>query len=189
MSKNKLPYSYVVIKILKIILSPFIIILIVIGGIFNSITSIFKSQRVELIDEDFGQLGYITNGKIQSYWVSMPVIFNPTESEIYFIIYSDESGPTKKQREFYKELESNYTKYFETVFYPFLKKEIEETWYKDKGFTEDKFKNGFLLDNINLDTFKNDLLKWKITFVSEFDDHYFTIEMINWKALNLQIDG
>lgn len=189
MSKNRLPFSYVVIKILKIIVSPFVIILIVLRQIFNSLTSLFLSQRVELIDEDFGQLQFVSTQKLQSCWESMPIIFNPTKTEISFIIEADESGPTEKQREFYKDLEANYFKYFETVCYPYLKREIEETWYKKEGLTEDEFKNGFLPESISFNTFKNEILNWEITFICEFDTHYFTIEMSNWEALNLQIDG
>ena len=189
MQKERLPFSYFIIKVLKIIISPFAIILIVFGQIFNVILSIFTNKGEELIDEDFGQLGFNTSGKLQPYWESMPIIFNPTQTEICFIIEADETGPTKKQREFYKDLEVNYNKYFDTILYPFLKSEIEENWYKNEGLSEDKFKNGFLPDSINFHLFKNEVLKWEFTFVSEFDDHCFTIEMINWKALNLQIDG
>jgi hypothetical protein len=189
MSKNRLPFRYVVIKVLKIIFSPFAIILIVFGQIFKSIASIFTTENIELIDEDFGQLQFVTSKKVQPYWESMPIIFNPTESEISFIIEADESGPTQKQREFYKDIETNYHKNFDTILYPFFKSEIEETRYKDEGLTEDEFKNGFLPETIKFHNFKNKILKWEITFTAEFDTHYFTIEMANWKTLNLQIDG
>lgn len=74
---------------------------------------------MQIFDPIFGKMLFIPDDE-KPYWETESKYFAPTNSQIAFLVNAGENGLTKKQKEFYQDIETNYQTYFETIWLPFI---------------------------------------------------------------------
>lgn len=149
---------------------------------------LFRSKKLEIIDPVFGRMFFIYDDE-NPYWETESVFFATTKSQITFLVNASKNGSTKKQKDFYEDIETNYQAYFETTWFPFIQSQIDNEWLQNKRVSENDWKNSFAVESITIPRFRGKKYEWDITFVTTFDEHYFTVEMKGWNPDNLLIDG
>ena len=170
-----------------IVVSP-IIIFIGLLHFFDRIQKkIFGSKDIRIDDSVFGKMLFVSFDE-DSYWETESIFFEPTNSQISFLVHAGEKGPTKKQKDFFKDIEKNYLRHFEEIWYPFLKTEVD-IWFAERELLENDIKDSFVPESMTIPRFRGKNYKWEITFTTKLDAHYFTVEMKGWKPTGLQIDG
>jgi hypothetical protein len=139
-------------------------------------------------DKIFGTILFVADDG-NPYWETGEIYFEATNSVITLLIEASKKGPTIKQKDFYKNIETNYSHYFDTIFYPFIESEVKEFFFNHTQISSEDLKTSFVVDSITIPRFRGIYFSWDITFVTQYDVHYFTIELKNWRPLNLQING
>ena len=170
------------------IVSPIIIFIVLLNVFHRIYVKIFVSNNMQIIDPIFGKILFIPDNE-KPYWVTGEGFFSPTNSQVTFLVNASKSGPTKKQKEFYQDIETNYQTYFETIWFPFLLSAIDTTWFQEKENSKYEWRNSFSVNSITIPRFTGKKYEWNVTFITTSDEHYFTIEMKGWIPDSLQIDG
>jgi hypothetical protein len=148
-------------------------------GIFD----IFK-KKPKFIDDLFGELGYTTLKDSSKNFYDGETKFQG--EEIGISIVADENGPTIEQKEFFKELDNEYSDIKEKVIIPFLKKELEENVISS-GI--DNFDAEFEFDGISIGKTKKGITEWSISYYSKPMRHSVSIDFIGMKPEYMTIDG
>lgn len=144
----------------------------------------FFKSKPKFIDDTFGELKYYTfKDSTKNYYEGM-VMFQGCR--IGIIIDANENGPTTKQKDFYKQLNSKYQDIKEFIILPFLKKELEDNIEK---VNLDEFDKQFQFDGISIDKFEKEEVEWSITYNSLSMKHYVSIDFQDMEPLYMTIDG
>ncbi|MEQ3662314.1 MAG: hypothetical protein ABNG98_07835 [Flavobacterium sp.] len=112
--------------------------------------------------------------------------FKPTDSIIEIGIEGNKTGPTELQKDFFKNIESEYEQIISSV-KPMIEREFQN-WNKDFKIID--FSKEFKAVYLYLPRCENEHKAWEIAFESEHDlNHTFTITMSNLKPTEILIDG
>ena len=150
-------------------------------GLFN----LFKKPTI-IHDDVFGLLRFMEFKNASSSYFEGKGYFTPTNSEIQFIIRAGIDGPSEKQKEFYRNVESKYTTYIEKMK---LVIEAEFRNWKDEFAIQD-FNNEFKLVCINIPAIGTTPITWDLAFTTIHDlNHHVTVEFINDEPTGVLIDG
>lgn len=144
-------------------------------------------KPIKLDNEFFGTMLFIKDKKdpIKSYF-ECKKHFAPTGKIIEIVIDGNESGPTQKQIEFFKNIEENFEE-LSKVIVPLIEDEFGN-W--KKGFKIANFQKEFEPVYLRLPRCETQPIKWEIAFESEHDrNHVFTITMSDFNAKEILIDG
>jgi TM2 domain-containing membrane protein YozV len=136
-----------------VILSPIIIFMIVLQISYVAYSKAVGAKTIKVFDPIFGIMSFVPD-KEEPYWETESIHFQPTDSQVSFLVNAGKSGSTKKQKEFYKDIEENYNHYFESVWFPFIQSEIDYTWFKEKHILIDDFKKSFIVESISIPRFR-----------------------------------
>lgn len=148
--------------------------------------NLFKSSKSLIInDELFGELE-LFNGKHKFF--SGKIIFTPTENIIDITIDVQElNGPTSQQKDFFKNITSNYLKMKERIQSVFE----DEFRNKDTNFKISNFDKEFTLTGLHIPEINSGDISWLMTYIHMDDkSHYFNISIKNFEPQNgLAIDS
>lgn len=140
------------------------------------------------IDNDFfGTMIFIEDKKdvFKSYF-ECKRYFSPTDNIIEIGIDANQSGPTQKQIDFFKSIETNYAEISKPI--KFLIETEMRNWNKD--FKIDDFQKEFEAVYLKLPRCESKPIIWQIAFESDHDrNHTFTITMSDFEAKKILIDG
>ncbi len=133
------------------------------------------------IDEVFGEMK-----PLMGVFITCESFFLPLQKNIEVLIMSTESIPTEEQRNFYTELQKNYSGY-KVQMIPI----IEDTFRNaDENFKIKDFDNEFNLVTIIVPDFLKRPLEWHISYENELDpNHVFSVGFFDYKPSHIQIDG
>lgn len=148
-------------------------------GIFD-----FFKKKPKYIDEFFGELGYTKFKDASKNFYDGQVNFQG--SLIGISLDADENGPTEKQKEFFKKLNSEYHQIKKSIIIPFLKKELEDH-LEESGLHN--FDHEFEFDGISIGPIKNEKTEWSITYDSKPMRHYVSIDFEGMEPKHVTIDG
>lgn len=150
-------------------------------GLFD----IFKKPTI-LYDEFFGALRFMDFKDASKTYFEGKGHFAPTNNETEFLIRAGQDGPTEKQRQFYKELQVNFTHYIEKI-KPLIEDEFRN--WKD-NFTIKDFNKEFELVCITIPRIDNQPLIWDMAFTTIHDlNHQVTIDFVGDQPTGILIDG
>jgi hypothetical protein len=112
--------------------------------------------------------------------------FYPTDSIIEIGIDGVESGPTIRQKDFFKNIEEKYPDIVKSIS-PLIEDEFRN-WKEE--FQIKDFKKEFKPVYLYIPTCESSPVIWEIAFESEHDlNHHFTITMNDFDAKEILIDG
>jgi hypothetical protein len=148
-------------------------------GIFD----IFK-KKPKFVDELFGELGYTKFKDSSKNFYDGEVKFQGILIGVN--IDADENGPTNEQKDFFKNLNTEYNEIKENIILPFLRNELEDN-IEDAGLNN--FDNEFKFDGISIGRIKNIKTEWSITYDSKPMRHYVSIYFEGMKPKYITIDG
>lgn len=152
-------------------------------GIFD-----FFKKPQKLQDDTFGMLTYmeIKNNPSSNYFEGRRLFF-PTSTEVEVFITADPEGPTMKQKEFYKRIESLYDELTEVKAKPVIEKEFQN-WKAD--FKINDFKKEFKLVALSIPNLKAKELTWDMSFETTHDEnHHITVNFKDYEVSDVLIDG
>lgn len=152
-------------------------------GIFDFIFG--KTQKID--DNFFGKMIFLDDKKnpLKSYF-ECSRHFKPINKVIDIGIEGDIIGPTKLQKDFFREIEENYDKITSTI-KPIIEDEFRN-WKEDFEIID--FKKEFKAVYLFLPRCEKEPKIWEIAFESSHDlDHTFTVTMKDLKATEVLIDG
>lgn len=150
-------------------------------GIFN----LFKKPTI-IQDEFFGPLRFVSFKKAANSYFEGRGYFNPANSETEYLIEAAIEGPTETQRQFYRDLQSNFTLYVEKII-PLIEDEFRN-WQED--FVIKDFNLEFKLVCITIPNLETKPLVWDMAFTTVHDlNHHVTIDFIDDQPNGILIDG
>lgn len=150
-------------------------------GLFD----IFKKPAI-LHDEFFGALRFVDFKDVSKNYFEGKGHFAPTNNETEYLIEADKEGPTERQREFYRDLQANFTQYIEKI-KPLIEDEFRN-WKED--FAIEDFNKEFIVVCITIPRFDKQTLTWDIAFTTIHDlNHHVTIDFVDDQPKGILIDG
>ena len=144
-------------------------------------------KPIKLENDFFGTMLYIEDKKnsLNNYFECRRH-FNPTNKIIEIGINGTETGPTKKQIDFFKSIEENYTAIAKEIS-PLIENEFQN-WKED--FKINNFQKEFEPVYLQIPLCNEKPIIWEIAFESEHDmNHTFTLTMSDFVAKEILIDG
>jgi hypothetical protein len=137
-------------------------------------------------DEVFGKLRYISGSKPQDGYFEGKGFFAPVGREIEYVIDSDETGPTKWQKQFYYRTQQNFTLYI-SLLQPLITVEFRN--WKDDFVIQD-FDKEFTLEFLSIPREGKQPAEWEIGFTTVHDlNHNVTILFLGEEPKHVTIDG
>ena len=113
-------------------------------------------------------------------------MFAPLGKEIEYLINATGAAPTVWQKEFYKNLQSDFNLYVEKI-KPLIEEEFRN-WKDD--FVINDFMKEFELEHISIPGSDETPLSWDMSFTSIHDlNHTFTIDFSDYEPNGVLIDG
>ncbi len=150
-------------------------------GLFNLFKKPFKIH-----DEFFGELRFLDFKDASKNYFEGRGHFSPTESETDYLIQAGIEGPVETQRQFYRDLQTNFTKYADKI-KPLIEDEFRN-WKED--FTIEEFTKEFKLVCITIPRFDSQPFVWDMAFETIHDpNHLFTIDFVGEEPNGVLIDG
>lgn len=144
-----------------------------------------KPQKIE--NDFFGTMLFLGDKKdtLKSYFECRRH-FEPSDKIIEIGIDGDVIGPTQKQIDFFKSIETNYYTIKKSIV-PIIE---EEFWNWQEDFRIIDFQKEFIPVYLRLPRCEKKPIVWEIAFESYHDrNHTFTITMSNFEAKEILIDG
>ena len=152
-------------------------------GILNFIFG----KPVKIENEFFGIMRFSEDKKstLKSYFECRRR-FTPSDKIIEIGIDGDITGPTKKQIDFYKAIEDNYSTITNAIT-PLIEDELGN-W--KEGFKINDFQKEFEPVHLQLPRCESQPVVWEIAFESDHDrNHTFTLTMSDFDATAILVDG
>jgi len=152
-------------------------------GIFDFIFG----KTIKIDDEFFGKMIFLDDKKepLKSYFECRRH-FKPTGDIIEIGIEGSEIGPTDVQKEFFRQIESDYEKIISAV-KPLIENEFQN-WKEDFEIAD--FRKEFKAVYLFLPRCENEPKVWEIAFETEHDlNHTITITISDLKGTEILIDG
>jgi hypothetical protein len=152
-------------------------------GIFDFIFG----KTIKIDDQFFGKMIFSEFKKnTEKNYFECRRHFKPTDNNIEIGIEGNETGPTELQKDFFRQIESEYEKIISSV-KPMIENEFQN-WKED--FKIANFHKEFKAVYLHLPRCEKEPKTWEIAFESEHDlNHTFTLTMNNLKATEILIDG
>jgi hypothetical protein len=151
-------------------------------GIFK----LFKKKE-PFKDEFFGSLLFLEfKSNPENNYFEGAGYFEPIKSDIEYFIDGDESGPTDKQKEFYKTIQEEYSKITETI-QPHIENEFRN-WKDD--FTIKNFIDEFTLVSMKIPREFGSETEWEMGFETKHDEnHLITAYLKGYEVQSIGFDG
>lgn len=150
-------------------------------GLFD----IFKKPTI-LQDDFFGALRFMDFKDTSKNYFEGKGHFAPTANETEYLIEADKEGPTEEQRQFYRDLQANFTQYIEKI-KPLIEDEFRN-WKED--FSIKDFNREFELVCITIPRFDKQPMTWDMAFTTIHDEnHHVTIDFVGDQPNGILIDG
>lgn len=148
--------------------------------------NLFKKSIV-IQDEYFGNMLYCeVNPKFGCSYFECQRHFSPSQNQIEIGIDANMDGPTQIQKEFFKEIESNYSNLSNSI-KPLIEEQFRN-WKSDFEITN--FKDEFYPVYLRIPSCNQQPIIWEIAFESPHDlNHSFSVTMKNFTGMELLIDG
>ena len=144
-------------------------------------------KPTKINNDFFGTMLFLIDKKdpLKSYYECRRY-FTPTDKIIEIGIEGNETGPTQKQIDFFKSIETNYTEIIKSII-PIIEDEFGN-W--KEGFRIEDFQNEFEAVYLGLPRCENKPIIWEIAFETDHDrNHTFTLTMSDFDAKEILIDG
>ena len=151
-------------------------------GLFD----IFKKPKT-IQDDFFGNLAFIEikNNPSQSYFEGNRW-FSPIQKEVEYLITADPIGPSLQQRDFYKNVETNYKDLINKA-RPLIEQEFRN-W--KEHFEIQDFEKEFKLVNLSIPRLDIKELIWDMSFETVHDEnHLVTVNFKDFEIDAIVIDG
>ena len=150
-------------------------------GLFD----LFK-KSVILHDTFFGVLHFVDFKDASKNYFEGKGRFTPTNSDTAYTIQADKGGPTDEQKQFYLDLQVDFTKYIQKM-KPLIEEEFQN-WKKD--FVIKDFNKEFELVCINIPRLDSNPVIWDMTFTTVHDlNHHVIIDFVDDQPKGILIDG
>jgi hypothetical protein len=147
--------------------------------------SFFKKPTL-LQDEFFGALRFTEFKDASKNYFEGKGYFIPTGSNTEYLIQADKSGPTDGQKQFYIDLQADFTNYVQKM-KPLIEDEFRN-WKED--FVIRDFNKEFELVCITIPGLNNKPVTWDMAFTTVHDlNHHVTIDFIDDEPNGVLIDG
>jgi hypothetical protein len=112
-------------------------------------------------------------------------LFSPINDIIEIGIDGDETGVSKIQKEFFKQIEKDYKLISENVT-PIIEKELNK-W--NSNIVIDNFEKEFTPIYLRIPNCEESPLNWMIAFETIHDSHMISVNMIDFEPDSILIDG
>ena len=144
-------------------------------------------KKNSIHDEFFGKMVFVEfKKKPSNNYFECRRHFKPTNELIEIGIKGNKTGPTKIQKDFFLNIESNFNIITASI-QPMLESEFQN-WKEDFKIID--FKHEFKAKYLQLPSCKNEPKEWEISFETAHDlNHIFTVTMNDFKATDISIDG
>ena len=152
-------------------------------GIFDFIFG----KTIKIDDQFFGEMLFFHfKKKPEKNYFECKRYFKPTDNIIEIGIEGNETGPIELQKDFFRQIESEYEKIVYSV-KPMIESEFKN-WKED--FKIVNFQKEFKAVYLFLPRCEKEPKVWEIVFESEHDlNHTFTLTMKDFNATEILIDG
>lgn len=152
----------------------------------NLFKNIFKKPLV-IQDAFFGKMIYCeVKKKYGSSYFECSRLFSPSQQEIEIGIDGYTDGPSQIQKEFYKEIETNYHDISQSII-PLIEEQFRN-W--KTNFEIKNFQKEFHPIHLTLPNCKQQPIIWQISFTSKHDEnHVFEATITDYTATEILIDG
>jgi hypothetical protein len=109
--------------------------------------------------------------------------FNPTASDVSYVIECGDTGPTEFHRAVYKDIEKRYPGLLSLIT-PLLDREYRAQL---EGFAEPSSQPGFSLEIVNLPAIESESMKWSLEFScgDQWPDALFEVHMNGWQPTGI----
>lgn len=144
-------------------------------GFFN----LFR-KPLKIEDDVFGVMTAVDKNSFECHSFFMP------ESRVIGVCL-DVIGatPSVAQKEFYRNIQSKYEQLKEMLI-PVLNEELYD-WYDGRSIQD--FNEEFELESISVPVMEDGPVAWTITYVAKQINHWATIELLDFTATGVVIDG
>jgi hypothetical protein len=150
-------------------------------GLFN-----FFKKPTLIQDAFFGELRFVDFKDTSKNYFEGKGYFAPTNNHTEYFINADKEGPTAQQKQFYTDLQSNFSDYIQKIT-PLIEGEFRN-WKED--FVIKDFTKEFELVCITIPRLDLKPLVWDMAFTTVHDaDHHITIDFIDDQPQGVLIDG
>ncbi|RYE26470.1 MAG: hypothetical protein EOP45_03935 [Sphingobacteriaceae bacterium] len=150
-------------------------------GLFN----LFKKPTI-LQDDFFGALRSVDIKDTSKNYFEGKGHFTPTNSDTEYLIQADKNGPTDEQKQFYLDLQADFTKYIQKM-KPLIEDEFRN-W--KENFVIKDFNKEFELVCITIPRFEDRPITWDMSFTTVHDlNHQVTIDFIDDRPNGILVDG
>lgn len=143
-------------------------------------------KPIEVENQFFGRMRFVGNKKDPGKnYFECKRFFTPKNDHIEISINGHMEGPTQKQIDFFKNIETNYSEISKSV--TILIEDEFRNWKDD--FTIKDFNNEFKPVHLFLPSCETQPIVWEIAFESGHDlNHTFTLTMHDFVATEILID-
>ena len=146
---------------------------------------LFKKPLI-VNDDFFGALRFVDFKDPSKDYFEGNGHFTPTGNETEYLIQADKNGPTDEQKQFYRDLQSNFNQFVDKI-KPLIEDEFRN-WKED--FVIKDFNKEFELVCITIPRFDVRPLIWDMAFTTIHDEnHHVTIDFIDFEPNGILIDG
>ena len=146
----------------------------------------FFKRSTLLQDAFFGELRFVDFKDASKNYFKGKGYFKPTDSNTAYLIQADKSGPTDKQKQFYINLQANFTCYVQKI-KPLIEDEFRN--WKEEFVIKD-FNKEFELVCITIPRLDEKTIIWDMAFTTIHDlNHQVTIDFIDDEPNSVLIDG
>jgi hypothetical protein len=146
---------------------------------------LFK-KPVIVEDDFFGKLLFVESKDSSKNYFEGKGNFSPTNTNIEYVIIADKEGPTESQRQFYRNLQAEFSFYIDKI-KPLIENEFRN-WQEDFRIVD--FNKEFRLVFITIPRIDKEPLKWDMAFTTIHDlSHHITIDFIEKNPVSILIDG
>ena len=143
-----------------------------------------KAKIIE--DAFFGELRFFDSKDKTLQYFEGKRYFKPIDGPIEVSIDADFSGPSEKQKQFFRQVEESYDELVDRI-KPFITNEFR-SWKED--FVIRDFKKEFTPVHFSIPRVPKDQMEWELTFDTiHVLNHSVTIEFINFQPTRILVNG
>ena len=141
--------------------------------------SFLNKRSKQMTDDFFGLITFRPYKKLDVDYFVGEVYFKPLDRNVDFFIYAEHTGPTQVQKDFYENIENNYSRLVSQAI-PLLQKAL-------KLIDEIKdFNKQFTLVCITIPIINDSSPEWKLEFSTIHDENnYYTVGFIGDNAIGI----
>ena len=146
----------------------------------------FAPKQLKIGDEFFGEMLFMETSNSTNSYFECQRMFEPTGEIIEIGINGDLSGPTQGQKDFFRQIEKNYS-LLTLRLIPFIEQEFS-AWMKQPNIKN--FDLEFKPGHLSIPSCEEQPIAWEITFDTIHDlNHLVTVGMLGNEPQFVQVDG